>query len=386
MAKSDFKTKMIGALLLVAILTGVLWGCGGEDDGPGDAPADREARLQRVLTAALAEQPWLPGVAAAVDFNGDGFQWSGAAGVSDVRTGQALRADASFRIASVTKTFLAATVYRLIEQGVLDPQETLDRLLAEPELELLASRGYRSDLINVSHLLAHISGLPDYAETVEYFTAVLADPTRRWTRWEQVEFALDRFARVGEPGEAFAYSDTGYLLLGEIVERRGGLPLAEAYRYELDFAGLGLSSTWLESLEPVPPGATPRLTQYVGDLDIAAIDPSVDLYGGGGLVSNLNDLNRFITALFAGLVVSAGSLASMTEASLEPQVGRGLFQYRFNGIECWGHGGFWGVLMLHCPAEGVSLSVVLTAQPDAAGSTFTQEDLAGRLLMALDLR
>ncbi len=384
---------ILRALLLVVITTGAISGCGdGSDDGgtpPVETPAERRARLsaalQKVLTTSVAEQNWLPGVIAAVDFPALGLHWSGAAGVRNRQNRQPLTPDFSFRIASVTKTFVAAAIHRHVEQGSLRLQDTLDRLLSENTRALLNRYGYRTDRITVAQLLAHTSGLPDFAETPDYLVAVLADPFRRWTRWEQMEFAVSRFAKVGEPGQVFAYADTGYLLLGEILEQRGGLPLAEAYRYGLDFARLGLTSTWLESLEPEPAGAKPRLTQYFGDLELNATDPSFDLFGGGGLVSTVADLNRFMAALFAGQVVNAASLASMTTATVEPRAGRGLIQYRLGATDCWGHEGLWGVLMVHCPTAGVSLSLVLTAHAAAAGSSFDHGELALRLWTALEL-
>lgn len=375
----------IAATVLGLLLAGVA-GAQALDGGSPEDFAERQARvsaaLQQALTATVAEQPWLPGVMAAVDCPSCGLHWSGAAGVSNVQTGRPLTPDFGFRIASLTKTFTAAAIYRLVEQGALGLREPLDALLAEPDLELLQSRGYRTDRITVAHLLSHTSGLPDYADTPEYLAEVLADPTRRWTRREQVEFAVNRFPPAGKLGKVYAYSDTGYVLLGEILERRSGLALADAYRHVLGFDRLGLSSTWLESLEPVPPGAGPRTSQYFGDFDILTADPSFDLYGGGGLVSTVADLNRFIAALFAGKVVHRASLASMLKTTVDPYAGRGLF--RFGATGCWGHGGFWGVVMLHCPTEGVSMSVALTAEPAAAGSSYQLIELVQRLWAVLE--
>jgi CubicO group peptidase (beta-lactamase class C family) len=91
----------------------------------------------------------------------------------------------------------------------------------------------------------------------------------------------------------YAYSDTGYLLLGEIIERAAGAPLAEAYRTLLDFEGLHLDATYLESLEPAPPGIAARAHQYVGEFDGFDLDPSFDGYGPAGLVSTVDDLSTF---------------------------------------------------------------------------------------------
>src|SRR5206468_13081783 len=99
-------------------------------------------------------------------------------------------------------------------------------------------------------------------------------------------------------GTDFHYSDTGYVLLGEILERQTGHSLAGAYRSLLGLDRLGLLHTYLETLEPTPAQATPRAHQYLGTTDTAGFDPSFDLYGGGGLVSTVNDLTRFYRARF----------------------------------------------------------------------------------------
>ena len=98
-----------------------------------------------------------------------------------------------------------------------------------------AAGGYRPDAITVRQVLVHTSGIYDVGQDPAYQAAVNADPAKRWTRLEQVRFAMDHGAPVGEPGTVYAYSDTGYSLLGEIIERATGTPLADAYRTLLDF-------------------------------------------------------------------------------------------------------------------------------------------------------
>src|SRR5205807_7846965 len=100
----------------------------------------------------------------------------------------------------------------------------------------------------------------------------------------------------------YSYADTGYVILGEIVERTTGKPLPAAVSDLLKLKSLGIRSTYFESLEPPPPGALPRAHQYLGAADIHDIDPSFDLYGGGGQVSTTADLSRFFKALFQGRV------------------------------------------------------------------------------------
>ncbi len=109
-------------------------------------------------------------------------------------------------------------------------------------------------------------------------------------------FAMKHGKPLAKPGAEFHYADTGYILLGEILERRTGNSLATAYRTLLHFNKLGLADTYLETLEPKPARAKQRAHQYLGTIDAADFDPSFDLYGGGGLVSTVDDLGQLAHA------------------------------------------------------------------------------------------
>jgi D-alanyl-D-alanine carboxypeptidase len=96
----------------------------------------------------------------------------------------------------------------------------------------------------------------------------------------------------------------------------------------------------------------------------AVLDPSHDLYGGGGLVSTAADLNRFHRALFDGRVISRRSLSVMTSPS--PQSGRDRYAMRIRRVltvagDCYGHGGFWGSLTVYCPRRKLAISVSVSA-------------------------
>src|SRR5205809_483841 len=171
-----------------------------------------------------------------------------------------------------------------------------------PGVALLRGGGYAVDAIHVRNLLQHTSGLYDYADDHAFQAFVVSHPRHRWTRAEQIQFAMTHGKPLFPPGTDFHYSDTGYILLGEILERVTGQGLGAAYRSLLHFDRLGLGQTYLETLEPKPPHAAPRAHQYLGGIDTAGFDPSFDLYGGGGLVSTVRDLDRFHRALLTGQV------------------------------------------------------------------------------------
>ncbi|WP_053063836.1 serine hydrolase domain-containing protein [Caballeronia mineralivorans] len=108
--------------------------------------------------------------------------WGIAAGMADASTARALTIDTPLRVASNTKTFVAATVLRLWEQGALALDEPISPLLTPTQNRLLKSRGYRTEKITVRQLLSHSAGLYDHADDPRYFKALLANPTHHWTR------------------------------------------------------------------------------------------------------------------------------------------------------------------------------------------------------------
>jgi D-alanyl-D-alanine carboxypeptidase len=356
--RSPLKTLLVvGAALAVSPLFGRLmqttWAA-----TPTPAAGDQAVlvELQALIDGLVADTPSIPGLLVYLSVPALGLEWSGAAGVADRETGEPLVPDSTLRIASNTKTFTAAATLRLVENGALGIDQAIDALLSPESVALLADGGYDPGAILVRHLLTHTSGLYDFAEDPAYQEARGTDPTKRWTRAEQVRLAMERGQPLGAPGAVFGYSDTGYILLGEIVERASGLPLADAYRELLGFDRLGLHSTYLETLEPVPAGAAPRAHQYFGEWDTTGFDPSFDLYGGGGLVSSVDDLGRFYRALFQGQVFrDPATLETMLSAPAPAAAmggAMGLFRRQTGGEEpCWGHGGYWGSYAFHCPGS-----------------------------------
>jgi D-alanyl-D-alanine carboxypeptidase len=330
---------------------------------PAAAATPSQPRLQGVLDTALRRQPVSPGIAAAIDR--PGMRWRGAAGVLDRASGSPLRASDGYRIASITKTFTSAVILRLAERGRLALRAPVARYLPVAYRRALRGDGYDPGRITVRMLLQHTAGLFDYAAADAYLETVLADPGHRWSRIEQLRFAMANGEPVAPPGRSYSYSDTGYILLGQIVESVSGRPQAAAYRHFLRFDRLGVGATYFETLEPKPRGAGRQAHQYFGDLDTTAVlDPSHDLYGGGGLVSTAADLNRFHRALFEGRVISRRSLRIMITPSR--QSGRDRYAMGIRGIStaagaCYGHGGFWGSLTVYCPRRKLAISATVNA-------------------------
>jgi D-alanyl-D-alanine carboxypeptidase len=171
--------------------------------------------------------------------------------------------------------------------------------------------------------------------------------------------------------------------------------MGAAIRDLVGFERLGLAHTWQETIEPEPADLPPLSHQYERELDVAEMDASVDLFGGGGLMSTCRDLARFFRALLRGDVFRhPGTLAAMTttldgvpltgEAQWDEDpstAGMFLFRREVAGQEWWGHTGFWGTTAFTCPLRDVT--VVAGHQRSNMSEAFDRMEIVGRAFEAL---
>lgn len=330
---------------------------------PAGAQATLTDQFQQALEQAAKSLPDSPGISVMVRAPRRGIDWHGAVGKADPQ-GTPLTQAHPFRVASVTKGFVAAAILRLVEDGKLSLAQPITALIAPETAALLRSGGYDPDRIKVRQLMDHTSGLRDFYDDPNFEKRMLTEPHRRWTRIEQIAIAMKVGPAYGAPGERFHYVDTGYSLLGEILERATGLPMGPALRKLLPFTKLRLDHTWLESLEPAPASVKPRSHQYIKDVDMTDADPSYDLYGGGGLVSTLDDVGRFFRAIFRGEVFHDPATLAAGLTLVTAKAGEGyteearpaLFSPDKAGPHaCLGLGGYFGTLVVYCPAIDVTI-------------------------------
>jgi pimeloyl-ACP methyl ester carboxylesterase len=130
----------------------------------------------------------------------------------------------------------------------------------------------------------------------------------------------------------------------------------------LEFDKLGMTSTYLETVEPVPPTAGPRIIQYQGPLAVNEISATIDLFGGGGIVSSTRDLNNFFAALAGGKVFDKPETFELMKTVNTPfaEYGKGINNFLNGETECVGHEGFWGVRATTCPSADVTISIFVT--------------------------
>lgn len=273
-----------------------------------------------------------------------------------------------FRLASITKSYTAATVLRLVEERELSLSQPLSELVRASFDTLLRSDGYDTDAITLMHLLSHTAGLFDHAQSPNFINGIIEAPETVWTRSEHLQAAVEWGDPVGAPGETFFYSDTGYVLLGHIIERTTGKPLAIAVRDLLRLDRHGLLATVWERGDVVPVPHHVRAHQFMAGHDTYRWDPSIDLYGGGGLVASPADVARFYHLLMAGRIFDKPeTLALMLSAEGLPEDSPyrlGVFERDIGGSPVFEHGGFWGTSVFHDPATGITVAGAALKQAD----------------------
>jgi len=300
--------------------------------------------------------------------------WAGVEGFDSTTKDKELNIDQPFRIASITKTFVAVAILRLHEIGTLSIEDPISKHILPTSKQILIDGSYDPDAIKIKHCLNHSSGLFDYAMgNRKFIDKAKSEPKKRWTRQEQLEWAMESGEKVGEPGGQYSYGDTGYILLGEIIEQFFEKDLAQGLRTLLKFNELQLDRTWLETLEPEPENMPAPVHRYFGRDDVTLWDPSTDLYGGGGLMSTSPNLAQFFHALFNHQIYDK-------KETLELMLTKNAFTGNYDSAEdkrfkdyrygVWNvnvydekayiHNGLWGSQLIHIPAYNTTIATNFT--------------------------
>lgn len=291
----------------------------------------------------------------------------------------ALVDDRPWRLASITKTFTAVAILKLAERGQLNLHAPAVQYLPGWAIDLLQqSQGVvNAAQITTWHLLHHTSGLGDFATDQRWMQEVMNKPQHMWTQRSVIEWSTFNSTPVGAPGEVFHYTDTGYTLLGLILENITRTDLAPAVRDLTRLDELDMPSTWWELLESHPKGSLPRAGQYYDDIDVTHFNPSFDLYGAGGLVGNSRDLNHFGRALYEGRLLDEATTQLLYILEPSGTYGSGIVNYSFGGQQSWGHTGFWHTWLYWVP----SLDLVISgASNQAAGDQFNADELVRQVI------
>jgi D-alanyl-D-alanine carboxypeptidase len=227
-----------------------------------------------------------------------------------------------YRIGSVTKMFTATIIFQLIEEGKTSLETTLDAYF--PQLP-------NAKIITIENLLNHRSGLHSFTSDSDYFNWM----TQPKTKNEMLALIVKNGTDF-KPDEKYAHSNTNYVVLGYIIEKITGESYSKVLTERIT-SKIGLSNTYAGGkINAVNDESFSY--KFVTNGWTAEPETDMSIPGGAGcIVSNPADLDKFIEALFALKLVSAGSLEQMKTQT--DGHGMGMFQVPFHKKRAFGHNG-----------------------------------------------
>lgn len=331
--------RKISVLVILALMTTFSAACGEVEGQPAEAyactepavamPDDhpRAAQYQDALDEAVADN--MPGAMLAIR-SVDGALWRGSSGQADLASGVAMDTCHLSRAGSVAKPFTAVLVMMLVEQGVVSLDDHLSDHLPKAVVDGIAN----AQTATLRQVLAHTSGIPDYARLPAYSTSLFNDPTHALTMEENLDYVRGVSADFA-PGTDWSYSNTGYELLGFLVEEMTGKSY-ETVLTEQVLDPLNLSGTYLPLDGSTPAGTVPGYIDLHGDGEVFDVTDWKMGYTStaGGLVTTTHDLMVFIEALFAGELISEESLVEMM-APVEVSRGKIRDGVSAHGLTIW---------------------------------------------------
>jgi D-alanyl-D-alanine carboxypeptidase len=357
----------IAALMILVMVAGYL-------ARPTTAPGDAGPRAILDHWRIRAD---VPAAVMAVQ-RADGTRWVGASGTLLRNGGGAVTPAARFRIASITKLFVATVVLQLAQENQLAVTDTLDRFMP-------AFPGAGG--ITVGQLLGHTSGVPDYGVIEGFTSRLLKDRGQRFTNEQVLSLVADR-KRDFPPGTDYAYSNSGYILLAEVIAAVTHDTWAAQIRRRI-LNPLQLTDTYIAGAEPASAPVIPGYFDTDNDgieenIETGQSWPSLETSEGaaGAIVSTAADLAKFGDALYHGRLLNAGTLQTMTAPHphhpRNTNYGYGTEIIRLGyDTTVLGHGGFlpgFKSLLWYVPSRDLTIAVLTN------DSTANPADLAELIL------
>lgn len=293
--------------------------------------------------------------------------------------------DQHFHSASVGKMLTATLIFIAIEQNKLSLDTDLFDILPSSQLEglFVPTVNTEAEPVKIRHLLAHTSGVNDYFESktitgARFIDEIIQDPNHLWSPEELIHYTRTKQKPVAPPGKKYFYSDTGYILLGQVVEHVFQLSFAQALE-QLIFIPAGMKQTSLcfssdnfsaEKLAPL----------YVNGTDVHLFNSLSCDQAGGGLSTTAEDLLLFLDAFQSEKLISGHSIGQMGQFDhrFRPGLhyGLGLMQTRFEAFffllkglpRLQGHLGVTGVHAWYDPHTNLRIVLNVGNTKDVATS------------------
>ncbi len=293
-------------------------------------------------------------------------------GLADLEQGIPIEPDMVFRIGSVTKQFTAAAILLLEEEGKLSVEDDLRKHLPD-----FPTSG-RS--ITIAQLLTHTSGIRSYTDMADFGKKAREDMSV-----DEI-IALFRDEPLGfEPGEKYAYNNSGYVLLGAIIEKASGKTY-EAYLREKIFEPLGMSQTYYGSASRIIPRRAQGYDEVNAEFENAKYLSMSIPYAAGALLSTVDDLAKWDRALYGTGLLSQASLDKWWRPFLlangeSIHYGYGWSISSYEGHRVVGHGGGingFTCHLLRMPEDRVFVTVLTNRNDEKSNPAL----LARKLLAA----
>src|SRR5436309_3849168 len=255
-----------------------------------------------------------------------------------------------FRIGSITKMFTAAMILQLVEEGKLKLTDTLDKFF--PQIP-------NARKVTIVQILAHRSGIPNVRRDRDSQRNVNTTPITK----DEMLALIVKGTPDFEPDTKHSYSNSGYFLLGLILEKLTGKPYGEALEERITSKiGLGDTYTATGNID-VNKNESLTYIHFGGDWkQVRETHPSI-LFGGGAIVSTPNDLAKFIQALFDLKLISQESLTRMK--TIRDGDGSGMEPFTFAGKTFYGHAGGgdnYGAWLSYEPEEKLAVAYTTNAK------------------------
>ena len=340
------------------------------------APAAKPLRAHAEIDAVVKKAflPVAPGASVIAVKDGK-VVYRGAVGMAQMELNVPLSPDSVFRLGSVTKQFTAVAILMLAEEGKLT--------LSDPITKFFPDYPAQGHVITVEHLLTHTSGIQSYTDIPGWMTSkVQGDMTTsdliEGFKKEPMQFA---------PGTKWRYNNSGYVLLGAIIEKVSGVPYATFVKRRI-FRPLGMMSTDYGANDVLLPRRVQGYTRGEGGVANARYLSMTQPHAAGALVSTVDDLARWDESLYTEKLLKRASL----EQAWKPYVladgkpttyGYGWMTGSLRGRPSIEHGGGifgFSTFVLRIPSERIFVAVLANTDAPATAPAVVAKKIAAILL------
>ena len=243
-----------------------------------------------------------------------------------------------YRVGSITKMFTSSMIFQLVEEGKLKLTDTLDKFF--PQLP-------NANTITIAQLLSHRSGLHSFTNDADYHSWFMNPKTK-----DELLAVIAKSQPDFAPGEKMLYSNTGFIVLGYIVEKITGKSYPAALKERIT-SKIGLKDTYLATATTDLSNNEAFSFSYAGNWKQESETHMSIPAGAGALISTPNDLVKFIQALFNLKLVSQESLNQIMQNKY------GMFTFPLDGNTLYGHGGGidgFNSILVYWPEEKLAIA------------------------------